>query len=762
MCSESLYLRRSAGGILSRTASTAFVLAALTALTVVSLGSFRASADDQIEVAPGSSVVIDKIEFSDQGSYANLKWTLIPGSKAGGVQNYTLKNFSIPPAIGAFGAGFSFSFDPPADPAGIGPAATDVEITIDSNGHLVSEPIPLRMLFFSGESTATADFEIFLTTDDSGAEAGHAPLPFFCDLNPLEFDPAPHPIDGSDEFVVAAAGCAVTQGSLESFGLQLKIYGTLLEGVTAAVCSNGEDDDGDGVADFPLDPGCGSADDSTETSPLLDCDDGIDNDGDGKIDFAEDDGCVSIEDPTETKVCGDGFVDQGEECDDGNASSGDCCSSSCQYESNGSSCTDGNICTVSDSCNGVGRCLPGSDLNCDNSLFCDGVESCSPFSGCQSGTPPLVSDGIACTADSCNESTNRVDHTPNHGFCDNDQFCDGVESCSAVSGCVDGPDPDPSDGVDCTVDFCNASTEEFEHVPNDFFCPDDGLFCNGSPTCDVLLDCVADPVLIDDGVSCTADSCDEVNDTVIHTPVHSSCDDAQFCNGAEVCDLGLGCQNGVAPNIDDGVACTQDSCDETNDVIVNDPDDSACDDSDACTTDSCDASLGCQEVQIPLCGLPDLVIDEVVGPTSANVGALVDASGVVADLGLGSPDSLQVSVAFFMSDDEVIGDDDMLGSCEISSVPGGGQDGCDAMAMEVPPLVDPGTQQLFFWGACADDGDGVAEADENNNCALGNSVMVPEPASATLHLAALFSLLLLAQRSAPGFRRLAVRATQSR
>jgi hypothetical protein len=76
--------------------------------------------------------------------------------------------------------------------------------------------------------------------------------------------------------------------------------------------------------------------------------------------------------------------------------------------------------------------------------------------------------------------------------------------------------------------------------------------------------------------------------------------------------------------------------------------------------------------------------------------------------------------------------------------------------------VGPGTQQLFFWGACADDGDGVAEADENNNCAIGNSVMVPEPTSATLHLAALFALLLLSGRSTQVFRRPAAQDGRSR
>jgi hypothetical protein len=60
--------------------------------------------------------------------------------------------------------------------------------------------------------------------------------------------------------------------------------GTSAGGFTVVVtaCSNGLDDDGDGFADYPSDPGCASATSSLE-SPK--CQDGIDNDGDGMIDF---------------------------------------------------------------------------------------------------------------------------------------------------------------------------------------------------------------------------------------------------------------------------------------------------------------------------------------------------------------------------------------------------------------------------------------------------------------------------------------------
>jgi len=75
---------------------------------------------------------------------------------------------------------------------------------------------------------------------------------------------------------------------------------------TPPQCSNGIDDDGDGLVDFPADPGCASATDLDEHGPTLACDDGADNDGDGLVDFkaggAGDPGCTSASDPDEGRT----------------------------------------------------------------------------------------------------------------------------------------------------------------------------------------------------------------------------------------------------------------------------------------------------------------------------------------------------------------------------------------------------------------------------------------------------------------------------
>jgi len=74
-------------------------------------------------------------------------------------------------------------------------------------------------------------------------------------------------------------------------------------------CSDGLDNDGDGLTDFPEDQGCTDAqDDETDTTPTPtptptpqpQCSDGVDNDSDGETDFPNDPGCTDDVDTDET------------------------------------------------------------------------------------------------------------------------------------------------------------------------------------------------------------------------------------------------------------------------------------------------------------------------------------------------------------------------------------------------------------------------------------------------------------------------------
>jgi hypothetical protein len=96
---------------------------------------------------------------------------------------------------------------------------------------------------------------------------------------------------------------------------------------TETSCTDGVDNDGDGVID------CGDSDCANDAACLPDtetsCTDGMDNDNDGKVDCNDSD-CSAA--PECQPFCGDGNIDPGEQCDDGNTADGDGCSSKCTIE----------------------------------------------------------------------------------------------------------------------------------------------------------------------------------------------------------------------------------------------------------------------------------------------------------------------------------------------------------------------------------------------------------------------------------------------
>jgi hypothetical protein len=79
-------------------------------------------------------------------------------------------------------------------------------------------------------------------------------------------------------------------------------------------CDDGLDDDGDGLIDFPADPGCSSLTDSDERNLALACDNGLDDDTDGLTDM-NDPGCSSPSDISERGAsfqCDNGLDDDGD------------------------------------------------------------------------------------------------------------------------------------------------------------------------------------------------------------------------------------------------------------------------------------------------------------------------------------------------------------------------------------------------------------------------------------------------------------------
>ncbi|TFH25221.1 MAG: hypothetical protein E4H03_01410, partial [Myxococcales bacterium] len=248
------------------------------------------------------------------------------------------------------------------------------------------------------------------------------------------------------------------------------------------------------------------------------------------------------------------------------------------------------------------------------------METCDTIADCVTTTPPPCNDGVDCTVDICDESTDSCSITASDALCGDGKFCDGVEICDASMGCLPGSAP-CNDHVGCTVDICNEAQDTCSNLPDDLACLD-GLACNGIESCDDVAGCLTTgPLVCDDGVACTVDACDAALDVCTSTPDNTlcidsnacngmetceaasgctagtppTCDDGQFCNGIESCDAALGCQSGAAPDCSDGTACTLDGCDEIGDTCTNTPSDPVCDNGQFCDgAETCDATLGCQ------------------------------------------------------------------------------------------------------------------------------------------------------------------------
>lgn len=237
---------------------------------------------------------------------------------------------------------------------------------------------------------------------------------------------------------------------------------------------------------------------------------------------------------------------------------------------------------------GGGDPLCSSDSDCDDGIACNGVEACGGALGCVQGPPLDCDDGVACTSDACDVSLDSCIHVPNDATCSDGSFCNGVESCVVGLGCIAGTPPSCDDGVACTVDECDDASASCAHTANDPLC-DDGSFCNGLEVCVLGIGCISGTsVVCDDGYSCTADSCDEAAAGCIHLPVDAACQDGNFCNGPELCAPGngdelTGCAAGAAIEcMSDGVECTVEACDEAAKACASTPMSGLCPASETC------------------------------------------------------------------------------------------------------------------------------------------------------------------------------------
>jgi hypothetical protein len=314
--------------------------------------------------------------------------------------------------------------------------------------------------------------------------------------------------------------------------------------------------------------------------PVLVCDDGnpCTNDAcvDGECDHAfnvlpcSDGNPCTVGDSCVSGAC---VPDEALDCDDGNPCTTDSCDLKlgCVHTMTNAPCDDGNACTAGDTC-AKGACVAGSPVNCVDGNPCTD-DSCDPGTGCgHVANSKPCSDGDVCTlGDTCAKGACLAGSKKL--VCDDANPCT-VETCDPVDGCVTAPvDGQCSDDDVCTLgDHCSAgvcvgSGQELD-------C-DDGNVCTDD-VCAASVGCkhTANGVPCNDNDACTlVDAC--MGGTCVGA-VDLQCADESFCNGMESCNPVVGCEPGQPPILEDGIACTKDACDEAGHAVTHTVDHGAC------------------------------------------------------------------------------------------------------------------------------------------------------------------------------------------
>jgi hypothetical protein len=245
----------------------------------------------------------------------------------------------------------------------------------------------------------------------------------------------------------------------------------------------------------------------------------------------------------------------------------------------GASCDDGNRCTVNDTCDGNGACIPGPIKNCDDNNPCT-EDSCDPDTGkCRHKKIPdccrkdsECKDDDPCTKNTCQD--NVCVHQPIPDCCRTAADCDDGNPCTRDT-CKDHTcrhrqipnccrtDGDCDDADACTTDLCDPATGECRYEP--VICPDDNDKCTVT-ICDTKLGCVTQPI-----------TCENLGPCVL-----TECHPDQGCLYTNL--------PADTPCADDTNKCTRDICDGQG-VCLHSP--ITCDDDNPCTTTSCDPASGC-------------------------------------------------------------------------------------------------------------------------------------------------------------------------
>ncbi|TMA53501.1 MAG: hypothetical protein E6J75_15275, partial [Deltaproteobacteria bacterium] len=176
--------------------------------------------------------------------------------------------------------------------------------------------------------------------------------------------------------------------------------------------------------------------------------------------------------------CGNGVIDPGEDCDDGNQLNGDCCSSTCKFEPATTVCR-----AAAGPCDAAEFCT-GTSAQCPVDALKPATFECRPAAGACDAAELCTGHDAACPADAKRTSVCR----PASGACDVAETCDGTH------------DDCPADGFQTAGTVCRAAAGVCDAVES----------CTGS------------------SAACPAD----VKKTDVCRPAAGACDAEERCDGS--------------------------------------------------------------------------------------------------------------------------------------------------------------------------------------------------------------------------------------
>jgi len=193
-----------------------------------------------------------------------------------------------------------------------------------------------------------------------------------------------------------------------------------------------------------------------------------------RVDAAEPEAPPDVDAPA---TCGNGAVEAGEECDDGNLDGLDGCGNDCRFTCHGSGdCNDANPCTE-DVCadGGTGKVCSHAPISgtCDDGNPCTTADRCGEDGVC-TGEPVECGDVDPCTKDTCDPAAGGCVYEPLPvWFIDEDG--DGFGYPSEVLCAAEKPEGFVGNRDDCCDLLPQVNPDQGEYFPEAYRCGPDSV-----------------------------------------------------------------------------------------------------------------------------------------------------------------------------------------------------------------------------------------------------------------------------------------------